>query len=47
MSENLRRWYRGVAQVQHDHFEAEKIQNPSKIGVARHKVGVADAPPTE
>ena len=51
---NVGRWYHGIAQDQHDHFEAEKLQNPSQIGVARHKVGVAEAkigvaasPPTE
>ena len=36
------------------HFEAEKLQNPSKIGMTSHKAGVAEdkvgeaaAPPTE
>ena len=44
-------WY---SSGQHDHFETEKLQNPSKIGMASHKVGVAEAkvggavaPPTE
>ena len=53
-SENLRRSYHGIAHGQHDHFEAEKLQNPSRIGMASHKVGVAEAkvggaaaPPTE
>ena len=43
-----------MAQGQHDHFEAEKLQNLSKFGVASHEVGVAKAkvggaaaPPTE
>ena len=43
MSENLRRRYHGIGQGQHEHFEAEKLQNPSKIGVVSHKVGVAVA----
>ena len=40
---NLIPWYSVGSTSQHGHFEAEKIQNLSQIGVASYEVGVAEA----